>query len=193
MAPNEQLAVIYRVLRPARARGGRSGLGMLGVVAISVFAALLGPGSTRALAQASSHEPASAPAVTTVLYARLYTGADGTSHFARELLTLDGSSNHLGDVQDVTFTQLKAGETANWHVALRRQLIQCVQGVVEITAGDGQKRLLRPGQFMLLEDTTGKGHIARSVGPADHIALQIPLPEGVLGSSRPVAAAASSK
>jgi hypothetical protein len=166
---------------------------MLGVVAISLVAALLGPGSTRALAQASSHEPASAPAVITVLYARLYTGTDGTSHFARERLTLDGSSNHLGDVRDVVFAQLKAGETADWHVALRRQLIQCVQGVVEITAGDGQKRLLKPGQFMLLEDTTGKGHISRSVGPADYVALQIPLPEGVLGKQQAGAAAASSK
>lgn len=180
MALNEQLAVIYRVLRPARARGARPGHGMLGVVAISLVAALLGPGSTRTLAQESSHEPASAPVVTTVLYERLYTGTDGTSHFARERLPLDGSSNHLGDVRDVVFSQLPAGETTNWELTLRRQLIQCVQGVLEITAGDGQKRLLKPGQFMLLEDTTGKGHIARSLGPADHIQLQIPLPEGVL-------------
>jgi quercetin dioxygenase-like cupin family protein len=162
---------------------------MLGVVAISLVAALLGPGSTRALAQASSQAPAGALAVSTVLYTRLYTGTDGTSHFARERLAF----YRLGDVQDVTFAQLKAGETEDWHVALRRQLVLCVQGVVEITAGDGEKRLFKPGQFMLLEDTTGKGHIARSVGPADHVVLRIPLPEGVLGKQQAGAAAASSK
>lgn len=186
MTPNEHLAVIYRVLRPARATRVRSGLRMLGVVAISLVAALLlGPGSTRALAQASLHEPASAPAVITVPYERLYTGTDGTSHFAPERLPLDGSSNHLGDVRDVVFSELPAGETwapaaAAWHGVHRRELILCVQGVVEITAGDGQKRLLKPGEFMLLEDATGKGYMERSVGPVDHIALQIPLPEGVL-------------
>jgi uncharacterized cupin superfamily protein len=56
----------------------------------------------------------------------------------------------------------------------------CVRGVVEITAGDGQKRRLAPGQFMLLEDTTGKGHVTHATGPEDHVALAVPVPEGVL-------------
>jgi len=175
---------------------------MLRAVAISLVAALLGVGSARVLAQASSKEPADAPAVSTVLYTRLYTGTDGTSHFARERLTLalvPGAQglaarlpvNRLGDVKDVTFAQLKAGETEDWHVAPRRQLMLCVQGLVEITAGDGQKRLLKPGQFMLLEDTSGKGHITRSLGPVDHVALAIPLPEAVLAKQRPASAVSS--
>jgi quercetin dioxygenase-like cupin family protein len=88
--------------------------------------------------------------------------------------------NRLGDAQGVLFAQLKAGATEDWHVAPRRQLMVCVQGVVEITAGDGQKRRLAPGQFMLLEDTTGKGHVTHATATADHVALAVPVSDGVL-------------
>jgi quercetin dioxygenase-like cupin family protein len=88
--------------------------------------------------------------------------------------------NRLGDAKGVLFAQLKAGATEDWHVAPRRQLMVCVRGLVEITAGDGQKRRLGPGQFMLLEDTSGKGHITHATGAADHVALAIPVPDGVL-------------
>jgi hypothetical protein len=56
----------------------------------------------------------------------------------------------------------------------------CLRGIAEITAGDGEKRRILPGQFMLLEDTTGKGHITHAVGNEDHVALAFPLPDGVL-------------
>ncbi len=132
-----------------------------------------------------------APPGGTLSYIRLYTGPDGVSHFAAERLALEAvpggqgmeaglAVNRLGDVKGVLFAQLKAGATEDWHVAPRRQLMVCVHGVVEITAGDGQKRLLRPGQFMLLEDTTGKGHVTRATGTEDHVALAVPVPDGVL-------------
>ncbi len=88
--------------------------------------------------------------------------------------------NRLGDAQGVLFAQLKAGATEDWHVAPRRQLMVCMRGVVEITAGDGQKRRLAPGQFMLLEDTAGKGHVTHATGSEDHVALAVPVPDGVL-------------
>jgi hypothetical protein len=124
-----------------------------------------------------------------VAYTRLYTGPDGLSRFSGEQLILARvpggqglaalAVNRIGDVKGATFAQLKAGATEDWHVAPERILMLCVQGVVEITAGDGQKRRLRPGQLMLLEDTTGKGHITHAVGPQDHVALALPVPEGV--------------
>jgi len=30
--------------------------------------------------------------------------------------------------------------------------------------GDGSKRLIGPGEVLLAEDTTGRGHISRAVG-----------------------------
>jgi len=124
-------------------------------------------------------------------YVRLYTGPDGISHFSDEALTLSPpqgggqslevnlATNRIGDVKGAMFALLKAGATEDWHVAPRRQFMLCVRGVVEITAADGTKRKMQPGQFMLLEDTTGKGHITHSAGPEDHVALAIPVPDGV--------------
>jgi len=163
----------------ARAPTRRCWLGLLlGVTSTTLFAAPpeRGPG---------------AHATGTLAYIRLYTGSDGLTHFSAEHLRLEPVAgaqgmeaalavNRLGDAKGVLFAQLKAGATEDWHVAPRRQLMVCLRGVVEITAGDGQKRSLAPGQFMLLEDTTGKGHVTHAAGAEDHVALAVPLPDGVL-------------
>jgi hypothetical protein len=124
-------------------------------------------------------------------YVRLYTGSDGLTHFSDERLVLEPvpggqgmeaslAVNRLGNARGVLFARLTAGATEDWHVAPRRQLMVCVRGVVEITAGDGQKRRLAPGQFMLLEDTSGKGHITHATGTEDHVALAVPVSDDVL-------------
>ena len=38
-----------------------------------------------------------------------------------------------------------------------------LEGDVEIEVGDGTKRVLRAGDVLLAEDTTGQGHISRAV------------------------------
>jgi len=87
--------------------------------------------------------------------------------------------NRLGDLKGVMFAKLKAGTTEDWHVAPQRQFMLCVRGMVEITAADGEKRRIAPGQFMLLEDIAGRGHQTRTVGNEDHVALALPVPEGI--------------
>jgi len=125
-------------------------------------------------------------AVATLAYIRLYTGSDGLTHFSEEHLSLEPvpggrgmeaslAVKRLGDAHGVLFAQLKSGATEDWHVAPRRQFMVCIRGIVEITAGDGQKRRLTPGQLMLLEDTTGKGHITHATGTEDHVALAVPV------------------
>jgi hypothetical protein len=143
------------------------------------------------IATATAKKSPMAPATSTVSFIRLYTDANGASHFANETLPLAPVSggqgmeanlavNRIGDVKGVMFARLKAGATEDWHIAPRRQFMVCVRGLVEITASDGQKRRLAPGQFMLLEDTTGKGHITHAAGTEDHVALAVPVPDGVL-------------
>ena len=88
--------------------------------------------------------------------------------------------HRIGDVQGALFAMLPAGTTEDWHVAPRRQFMICLRGIVEVTAADGEKRRILPGQFVLLEDTTGKGHVTHAAGHEDHVALAIPLPHGVL-------------
>lgn len=140
---------------------------------------------------ATAAKSAMASNASTVSFTRLYTDANGTSHFSKEVLPLapvaggggmeaNLAVNRIGDVKGVIFAQLKAGATEDWHIAPRRQFMFCVRGIVEITASDGQKERMVPGQFMLLEDTTGKGHITHAAGTEDHVALAVPVPDGVL-------------
>jgi len=148
-----------------------------------------------ALCAASSHntlaadQPTMKPHSTKLTYWRLYTSADGNSHWAEEELPLVRSPaagpegrlamHRLGDIKGAMVAALAAGATEDWHVAPRRQFMFCLRGIVEVTAGDGQKRRLLPGQFALLEDLTGKGHVTHSAGTEDHVALAIPVPDGV--------------
>jgi len=63
-------------------------------------------------------------------------------------------------------------------------LLLCVQGRDghAITVADGPKPRLTRGQLILLEDTTGKGHITHVVGATDHVAVAMEPPAGWPGS-----------
>ena len=130
------------------------------------------------------------PVSGTLSFIRLYTGPDGVSHFADETLKLEARGtegmdalmavNRFGDVKGAQFAMLKAGVTEDWHPAPRRQFMVCLRGLVEVTAGDGEKRRVKPGEFLLVEDTSGKGHITHAAGSEDHVALALPLADGTL-------------
>lgn len=162
--------------------------------AVTITAAFAAAFATNTIAadKSAMTTPTSAASMSKVTYARLYPGADGVSHFATEELVFSASGgqgaeaalgvNRLGDVKGAMFARLKAGATEDWHVAPRRQLMICIRGIVEVTAGDGEKRRVMPGEFLLLEDLTGKGHVTHSAGTEDHVALAIPVPESVLAS-----------
>ncbi len=87
------------------------------------------------------------------------------------------ASASIGDIKGSMVLMLKAGHTEDWHTAPRRQFMFCLRGLVEVTAADGQKRTLKPGEFALLEDTSGKGHITHAAGKEDHVALALPVPD----------------
>jgi hypothetical protein len=45
------------------------------------------------------------------------------------------------------------------HVAPRRQLVLVISGRVAVETTDGARREFGPGEFVLAEDTTGRGHL----------------------------------
>jgi hypothetical protein len=157
---------IFRALRVL-------GLAALAAVSLTSFAA---------------DPPALKPATATLSFSRLYIGPDGVSHWADETLHLASrgtggleglmATAQIGDVKGAFVAMLKSGATEDWHVAPRRQFRVCLRGIAEVTAGDGQVRRLKPGEFALLEDLSGKGHITHSAGKDDHVALALPVPDG---------------
>ncbi len=112
--------------------------------------------------------------------ARIYTGADGRSHFEDLDIPLKpstyGTLSDLVPSEGVIFRETPVGGALDFHVAPRRQFVITLAGLVEVECGDGTKRRFGPGDIMLADDTTGQGHITREVqGPRR--SLFIPLPE----------------
>ena len=66
----------------------------------------------------------------------------------------------------IIFRETIEGFTVDWHPAPRRQYVINLDAAVIITADDGETRFIPPGEIVLVEDTTGRGHISKFVGGA---------------------------
>jgi hypothetical protein len=64
----------------------------------------------------------------------------------------------------IIFRQSPPDYDLKWHPAPRRQYIINLDAGVEITASDGEKRVIGAGEVLLVEDVTGKGHLSKAVG-----------------------------
>ena len=129
---------------------------------------------------------------------RLYTGEDGESHF--ETIPLDmqpfsdsegsfGMATSLLESQGIIFRTSPPGYSLDWHCAPRRQYIIQLTGTTEIEVGVGesssadansisfsqQKILVGPGDVLLAEDLTGRGHCTRVVGSEQRFYAVLPL------------------
>ena len=63
----------------------------------------------------------------------------------------------------------------SWHRAPRRQYVISLAGGISITASDGETRHIGAGEIVLVEDTTGKGHITRSSGGNPRHTIFVPI------------------
>ena len=99
---------------------------------------------------------------------RIYTGDDGESHFEDvDVPLLDrggiGAISKLQGATGVVFRETDGDYDFDFHNAPRRQYVINLDASVEIEIGDGTKRVLGPGEILLAEDTTGRGHRSRAV------------------------------
>jgi len=100
---------------------------------------------------------------------RIYTGDDGESHFEDLVIPLTdhgggiGSISKLEHATGVVFRETGGDYDFDFHTAPRRQYVINLDAAVEIELGDGTRRVIGPGEILLAEDTTGRGHKSRSV------------------------------
>ncbi len=99
---------------------------------------------------------------------RIYTGSDGESHFEEIEIAVgnkgvNGRRSEITKATGVIFVELNSDHERTWHNAPRRQFVIALEGDGEIEIGDGTKRRFGPGDILLAEDTTGRGHISRVV------------------------------
>jgi hypothetical protein len=114
-------------------------------------------------------------------YVRVYAGADGESHFEDVYLERVERSAPTGTVDALTAPlrtdgvvfRLVLSESSDTepHNAPRRLLIVQLDGTVEVEVSDGERRQFGPGSPLVVEDTTGKGHVTRKVSEGPRATL----------------------
>jgi hypothetical protein len=99
---------------------------------------------------------------------RIYTGDDGESHFEDVEIPLEdrgviGAISTLQPATGIAFRETEGSYDFGFHNAPRRQYIINLDAAVELETGDGTRRVIGPGEILLAEDLTGRGHISRAV------------------------------
>ncbi len=94
---------------------------------------------------------------------RIWTGEDNDSHF--EEGSIDLPKGDRGDIlsltveaKSISFRETNAGGAFEWHDAPTRQYVITLSGTLDFQTREGKHFILRPGDVLLAEDTTGSGH-----------------------------------
>jgi len=112
-----------------------------------------------------------------VMITRFFTGPDGLTH-AEEIEAKFAPGGGVYKLLANSGTQLRStppGRENGYHNASRRQYIITLRGHAELVLSGGQTIQVGPGSIELAEDLTGKGHITRTIGNEDRIAIVIPV------------------
>ncbi|WP_122281473.1 hypothetical protein [Pseudomonas syringae] len=85
---------------------------------------------------------------------RLCTGPDNLSH------VIEGSIDQkaMTDVSALHFKETPAHSQYDWHAAPEEQYVITLSGTLEFSTTGGENFILRPGEILLAQDTTGPGH-----------------------------------
>lgn len=110
----------------------------------------------------------------------LYTDAAGESHFrdievewveTRNFSRLSARLPATG----IIFRETAGDYDLDWHPAPRRQYIINLDAGAQLTASDGETRVIGAGEVILVEDVTGKGHLSKSVGGKLRHSIFVPI------------------
>ncbi len=110
----------------------------------------------------------------------LYCDADGESHW-RDIEVEYVEQNEAGKLSarlpasGIIFRQTQAEHDRPWHPAPRRQYIINLDAGVQLTASDGEARVIGAGEVVLVEDTSGKGHLSKSVNHQMRHSIFVPI------------------
>jgi hypothetical protein len=110
----------------------------------------------------------------------LYVDANGETHF-RDIEVAWVEERNFSKLSarlpatGIIFRETSADYDLDWHPAPRRQYIINLDGGVKITASDGESRVIGAGEVLLVEDTSGKGHLSKSVGGKLRHSIFVPI------------------
>ena len=118
-----------------------------------------------------------------VTLTRLYTGADGISHFECVNLAfspIPGVPNTVEQSEPLStaktyMVRAAPGFFLDWHNADVPRYVITISGRAEVELLSGQKFLGQLGEVLLAQDLTGKGHRFRVLGDTPWVALFVDL------------------
>lgn len=126
------------------------------------------------------------PTLNRVTYHRIYADEQGGSHHdtvAVEQRLVQGAPPAApfyvsadGPASKHRFYTFPPGWIGDWHPAPVRQFLCCLSGAVEAETTDGTVTRMGPGDLVLLEDTSGRGHVTRNIGDGYTAFLVVPVP-----------------
>jgi len=133
---------------------------------LSITGAALVLGGGRAFAQTGA--PAGAHDAKVV---RVYTTPDGGSRVEELAIS--------SDAKPIPVTRMTAGayrgsgaRAPDWHNTPRKQFAINMTRELEVELTDGSRRKIG-SDLVFLEDTTGKGHVTRALGPITNVFIQV--------------------
>jgi len=110
----------------------------------------------------------------------LYTDEYGESHFRD--IDIEWTSERRGSklskrmpATAVIFRQTPAEYSLDYHPAPWRQYIVNLDASVKLTASDGESRVIKAGEVILVEDITGKGHMSEHIEAKIRHSIFIPV------------------
>lgn len=110
----------------------------------------------------------------------LYTDEQGESHFRD--VEVEWTQERRGSklsalypVKGLIFRQTPAEYKLDWHPAPWRQYIVNLDASVKLTASDGESRVIKAGEIVLVEDITGKGHLSEHIEQRMRHSIFIPI------------------
>jgi hypothetical protein len=124
--------------------------------------------------------------ITQVTYHRIYADEQGNSHF--DTVTVEqrlvraappAAPFYVSEDKPASkyrFYTFEPGWIGELHPAPTRQFLALLSGAVEAETTDGTVRRFGPGDLVLLEDTSGKGHVTRNIGEGYAAFLVVPVP-----------------
>ncbi len=128
----------------------------------------------------------SSPNLTRVTYHRVYTDPQGESRFdvvtVKQRLVQAAPPaapfyvSEDGPASKYRFYTFEPGWVGELHPAPTRQFLALLSGAVEMETTDGTVRRFGPGDLVLLEDVSGKGHVTRNIGDGYATFLVVPAP-----------------
>lgn len=106
--------------------------------------------------------------ISTSKVTELYTGVDSKSYFKDVIIETPvvhplGSYSNGVKVTQLQFRESQPNAKFDWHTAPQKQYVIYLEGEVQVQASNGETRVFKPGDILLANDLTGKGHITTTL------------------------------